>query len=51
MAEAGCGDYNLGENFDVMEEIANRLPMTDCKRSEWDHMVFLEYGVASVEVV
>jgi SAM-dependent methyltransferase len=51
VAEAGCGDYNLGENFDVMEEIASRLPMTDCKRPEWDQRVFLEYGVASVDVV
>lgn len=51
VAEAGCGDYNLGENFDVMEEIASRLPMTDCKRPEWDQRVFLKYGVASIEVV
>jgi SAM-dependent methyltransferase len=50
VAEAGCGDYNLGANFDVMEEIANRLPMTDCKRPEWDQRVFLEYEVASVDL-
>ncbi|MCR5416303.1 MAG: class I SAM-dependent methyltransferase [Pseudobutyrivibrio sp.] len=29
-------DYNVGENFDVMEDIARRMPMTGCVRPAWD---------------
>ena len=35
-AERGVGDQNLGENFDVMEGIARRVPLSNIRRPEWD---------------
>jgi SAM-dependent methyltransferase len=35
-AELGLGDQNIGENFDVMEDIARSMPLSDIKRPEWD---------------
>ena len=29
-------DYNIGENFDVMEEIADQMPLTGLVRPAWD---------------
>ena len=35
-AEQGVGDQNVGENFDVMEDIARRMPLSSIRRPEWD---------------
>lgn len=50
VAKAGYEDYNVGENFDVMESIALQLPLTNLHRPAWDEAVFRGYGVRSVEV-
>ena len=35
-AEQGVWDQNVGENFDVMDDIARRLPLSDIRRPAWD---------------
>ena len=35
-AEQGVWDQNVGENFDVMEDIARRVPLSNIRRLEWD---------------
>lgn len=40
--ENGFDDYNIGENFDVMEDIARMLPLTGVSRPDWDKE-FLEH--------
>ena len=35
-AEQGVWDQNIGENFDVMEDIARRVPLSDIRRPAWD---------------
>ena len=35
-AEQGYADQNLGENFDVMEDIARRVPLSSLRRPDWD---------------
>ena len=35
-AEQGVGDQNVGENFDVMEGIARRMPLSNIRRPAWD---------------
>lgn len=32
----GVPDQNVGENFDVMEDIARRLPLSGVRRPQWD---------------
>lgn len=32
----GLGDQNVGENFDVMEDIARRMPLSSAARPAWD---------------
>ena len=32
----GVPDQNLGENFDVMEDIARRVPLSPVRRPAWD---------------
>ncbi|MBR2755805.1 MAG: class I SAM-dependent methyltransferase [Lachnospiraceae bacterium] len=44
----GYEDYNIGANFDIMEKIADELPMTGRHRPAWDEAVFGELGVQSV---
>ena len=34
-AEQGVWDQNVGENFDVMEDIARRVPLSNIRRPEW----------------
>ena len=34
--EAGFHDENIGENFDVMENIALQMPLTSVRRPGWD---------------
>ena len=43
-AELGLGDQNIGENFDVMEDIARSMPLSDIKRPEWDIKVLSRLG-------
>ena len=35
-ARQGVGDQNVGENFDVMEDIARRVPLSAIRRPAWD---------------
>ena len=35
-AEQGVWDQNVGENFDVMEDIARRVPLSSIRRPKWD---------------
>ena len=35
-AEQGVWDQNVGENFDVMEDIARRVPLSNLRRPKWD---------------
>ena len=35
-AEQGVWDQNIGENFDVMEDIARRVPLSSIRRPAWD---------------
>ena len=35
-AAQGVGDQNIGENFDVMEDIARRVPLSGIRRPAWD---------------
>ena len=51
VAEKGFGDYNIGENFDIMEEIADRLPMTGVNRPIWDRGVLANYGMENVDYI
>ncbi len=44
-AEHGAGDQNVGENFDVMDEIARRLPLSNIRRPEWDLRQFRALGL------
>ena len=40
-------DYNVGDNFDHMEEIARRLPLTNTKRPAWDIEMLMKLGVSA----
>lgn len=51
VAAEGYEDYNIGENFDHMEAIAQSLPMTVVVRPEWDRKFFLDMNSCAVEVV
>ena len=44
-AELGLEDQNVGENFDVMENIARRLTLSALRRPEWDSAVLTELGM------
>lgn len=35
-AEQGVEDQNVGENFNVMEDIARRMPLSSIRRPAWD---------------
>lgn len=43
-AEKGIKDGNIGENFDVCEGIARRVPLSRVKRPEWDKRILSEIG-------
>ncbi len=43
--EAGMEDRNIGENFDVMEEIAAKIPLSRIQRPAWDVTCLSKYGV------
>ncbi|MBR0378613.1 MAG: class I SAM-dependent methyltransferase [Lachnospiraceae bacterium] len=43
-ASLGIGDQNVGDNFDVMEDIASRVPLSNIARPEWDMEVLSTIG-------
>ena len=50
VAEKGLGDYNIGENFDQMEEIARSMPMTERIRPAWNQDLLRRYGAKDISV-
>ena len=50
VALAKIRDFNIGENFDVMERIAGTLPMTGKMRPAWDVAKLTELGYSAVDV-
>jgi SAM-dependent methyltransferase len=44
-AEQGVWDQNVGENFDVMEDIARRMPLSNIRRPEWDLALLHDLGL------
>ena len=44
-AELGLGDQNIGENFDVMEDIARSLPLSALSRPVWDEAILTQLGM------
>lgn len=44
-AAQGVGDQNLGENFDVMEDIARRVPLSNIRRPAWDLRILRALGL------
>lgn len=45
-AEADVGDLNVGENFDRMEDIARRVPLSRIDRPQWDVDALTSLGMA-----
>ena len=43
-AEKGVGDENIGDNFDVMEDIARRMPLSSIQRPLWDKKILSRFG-------
>ena len=43
-------DFNIGDNYEVMEEIALDLPMSKKMRPMWDRDRLLGLGYSSVEI-
>jgi ubiquinone/menaquinone biosynthesis C-methylase UbiE len=48
VAKHGLEDYNIGENFDIMEEIAKKMPLSRQKRPKWDLNTMEEVGFSYV---
>ena len=46
-AEQGVWDQNVGENFDVMEDIARRVPLSNIRRPAWDLALLCRLGLRS----
>ena len=44
-AQQGIKDENIGENFDVMENIARRIPLSNMSRPAWDLCVLSRLGL------
>jgi SAM-dependent methyltransferase len=44
-AAQGVGDQNVGENFDAMEDIARRVPLSDIYRPVWDLELLSSLGL------
>lgn len=45
-AASNIEDRNVGENFDVMEEIARRVPLSGVQRPGWDLEVLRDLGMS-----
>lgn len=48
VANSGIEDYNIGENFDVMETIAKKMPLSPIQRPKWDIDTLRGLGAAAV---
>jgi ubiquinone/menaquinone biosynthesis C-methylase UbiE len=48
VAARGMDDYNIGENFNVMDEIADRLPLTGINRPKWDADLLRKLGIDDI---
>ena len=46
-AAQGVWDQNVGENFDVMEDIARRVPLSAIRRPAWDLAVLEKLGLGA----
>ena len=46
-ADQGAADQNIGENFDVMEDIARRVPLSRLRRPGWDLRQLGDLGLAA----
>ena len=44
--ELGLGDQNVGENFDIMEDIARDLPLSALTRPAWDEIMLSRLGMS-----
>ena len=44
--EEGLSDLNVGENFDRMEEIARRVPLSRTQRPDWDIETLAFHGLS-----
>lgn len=44
-AAKGCADLNVGDNYDVMENIARRIPLSPVTRPQWDRQVLSALGM------
>ncbi len=44
-AAQGFDDQNVGEHFDVMEDIARRVPLSQTMRPAWDHDLLSRLGM------
>lgn len=44
-AAQGYKDLNVNENYDVMEDIARRIPISAIVRPEWDRQILEELGM------
>lgn len=44
-AEKGVADQNVGENFDIMENIARRVPLSNVSRPAWDREILSMHGL------
>ena len=46
-AEQGVWDQNVGENFDIMDDIARRLPLSNVRRPDWDQQQLSGLGLVA----
>ena len=46
-ASQGAGDQNVGENFDIMEDIARRVPLSCIRRPDWDLRKLSQLGLSA----
>ena len=46
-AEEGISDLNVGDDFDQMEVIARKVPLSRAQRPEWDVRVLANMGVSA----
>ncbi|MBQ5405174.1 MAG: class I SAM-dependent methyltransferase [Oscillospiraceae bacterium] len=46
-AKQGVCDQNVGENFDVMEDIARRVPLSGIRRPDWDLRQLSKLGLSA----
>nr|MCR4904141.1 class I SAM-dependent methyltransferase [Butyrivibrio sp.] len=50
VADKGLDDYNIGDNFDVMEDIALLMPMSRRMRPQWDKEILTSLGASEIEI-